>query len=84
MWEKIAEIVGFLDAVGGFIAVDIKCGLIWIYPPPAKISRPACGMVGLNGFGFGGVVVALVGGNDMIWWMLYGKGRDDGMFVGII
>ena len=75
------EIVGYLDAVGGFIVVNINCGSIWIYPQPGKISLVACNMVGLVGYGFGGVVIAIVGSDDMIWWRLYGKKRNDVMFV---
>ena len=82
MWGNGEEIVGIWGAGGGFIVVDIKCGLISIHPPPAKIFRVARDMVGFDGYGFGGVVVGVVDGDGMIWWRLYGNDRNDGIFAG--
>ena len=76
MLENGGEIVGFCGAVGGFIVVDMNCGLIWIYPPPAKISRVACGMVGLDGYGFGGVVVEVVGCDNYDMMDIPEKGEE--------
>ena len=72
----------FCGAVDGFIVVDMNCGSIWIYLPPGEISRVACRMDGLDGYGFGGVVVEIVGGDDMRWWTFHGKARNDEIFVG--
>ena len=65
MLENGLEIVGFCDAAGGFIVFDMNFGWIWIYLPPREISRVACSRVGLDGYGFGGVVVEVV--VVMIW-----------------
>ena len=75
------EIVGFCGAVCRFIVVDINCRSISIYPPPGEISRVSRDMVELDGYGFGGAVVGVVGDDDMRWWTLYWKERNDGMFA---
>ena len=60
--------MGITEATGGFIVVDMQCGLIEIYPPPATISCVACGVDGFDGYGFGAGVVGVVGDDGVICW----------------
>ena len=75
-------IVGFCDAVGGFIVVNMNCESIWMCLPLGEISGVACSMFGLDGYGFGGAVVEVVDGDDTRWWKFHEKGRNNGIFVG--
>ena len=63
----------FRDGIVWVSVVD-HYGLIWIYPLPIIISNLGSGMVGVDVYLFGGLVVAVVGDVDMmvaiIWkWM---------------